>query len=155
MNIMSRQNIETIVGALVLFGAAYFLYFAYHRADMAPAKSGYNVIANFERSDGLVVGSDVSIAGVKIGQVQTLTLDPATYKAKVALRIAAEVKLPKDSSAQIVSDGLLGGKYVVILPGAEEAFLAPQEEIQYTQSSVNLETLIGKMMFDNSKPKTE
>lgn len=150
---MKRNIIETVIGAFVLMVAAGFIFFAYSNVGTGVASDSYTIFAQFERIDGLTNGSDVRVGGVKIGTVTKETLDPQTYLARVDMSIHNTVKLPKDSSAQIVSDGLLGSKYIAIIPGADEGMLAANEEIKYTQSSVNLETLIGKMMFSGAAGK--
>jgi phospholipid/cholesterol/gamma-HCH transport system substrate-binding protein len=152
---MKRNIIETLIGALVLLVAVGAIFFAYSNAGMKVNASSYKIFAQFERIDGLTLGSDVRVGGVKVGIVSQQTLDPKTYLARVEMSINQQVKLPKDSSAQIVSDGLLGSKYVAIIPGAEDAMLAANEEITFTQSSVNLETLIGKMMFNGAEGKED
>ncbi len=144
---MKRNVVETLVGALVLLIAGGFAFFAYNNAGIAHSGDSYTVIAKFERADGVKSGSDVRVGGVKVGVVNNTTLDTKTYQAHIEMAIDNNVKLPSDSSAQIVSDGLLGGKYIAIVPGAEEDMLKAGGEIIYTQSSVNLETLIGKMIF--------
>jgi len=153
---MKRNIIETLIGALVLIIAGGFIFFAYSSVGTHVSSDSYPVSAQFERIDGLNNGSDVRVGGVKVGVVTQETLDPKTYLAHVQMNINDSVKLPKDSSAQIVSDGLLGGKYIAIIPGGDEQMLMAGGEITYTQSSVNLETLIGKMVFngaDSKKPQ--
>lgn len=150
---MNRNIIETLIGALVLVVAAGFVFFAYSNVGTGVASNSYIVFAHFERIDGLTNGSDVRIGGVKVGTVTRQSLDPKTYQARVEMSIQNPIKLPKDSSAQIVSDGLLGSKYVAIIPGGDNNMLAANEEIKFTQSSVNLETLIGKMMFNGAEGK--
>jgi phospholipid/cholesterol/gamma-HCH transport system substrate-binding protein len=150
---MKRNVLETLIGALVLIVAGGFIFFAYSNAGPRMNAHSYTISAQFERIDGLSIGSDVRVGGVKVGAVTTQTLDPKSYLAHVGMRINETVKLPKDSSAQIVSDGLLGSKYVAIIPGADNEMLAENEEIKFTQSSVNLETMIGKLMFNGADKK--
>lgn len=157
---MKRHVIETLVGALVLIIAVGFVMFAYQSAGIRQSKDSYPLIAKFERADGVKTGSDVRIGGVKIGVVTSAELDTKSYLARIGMSIDKAISLPNDTSAQIVSDGLLGSKYIALIPGADEEMLAAGEEITFTQSSVNLETLIGKMIFsgdskDSPKGKEE
>lgn len=160
---MGRSLFETIMGALVLVVAAGFMVFAYQTSNLRPVE-GYSVSAKFDTVAGVGLGSDVRIGGIKIGVVSNMALDPETYKALLTFQIKRGTRLPADSSASVVSDGLLGSKYVKIEPGADEKMLADGEAITYTQSSVNLEELIGKMVFsgggvdknkDKKEPKTD
>ncbi|MFV9875227.1 MAG: outer membrane lipid asymmetry maintenance protein MlaD [Rickettsiales endosymbiont of Dermacentor nuttalli] len=151
---MKDNFTETLIGALILIIAGTFIFFAYQWGDVKPVNNGYNINARFERIDGITLGSDVSIAGVKVGTVTKQTLDTKSFLAVIEMSINGEVKIPRDSSAQISSIGLIGNKYIDITPGSTKQSLKPGETIKYTQSSVNLETLIGKMIFnsnDNSK----
>lgn len=151
-----RQNIlETLMGAFVLALAGALLFFAYTSSKSSSSIKGYGVTAKFDRIDGLVVGSDVKMSGIKIGTISNLTLDPNSYLAVATILIDPSVKLPSDSSAQVTSDGLLGGKFLSIVPGAEDKMISPGGEIQFTQSSVNLESLIGHMVYGDSKDKKE
>jgi len=135
---MSRTGaFETAVGALVILVAGVFLVYAYG-ASGKTARGSYSVNAVFGRVDGVSVGSEVRIAGVKIGSVAGHTLDPATYEAKIALQIDKGVKIPDDSIAKVVSDGLLGGAFISIEPGASDAMLAEGASIVQTQGSVDL-----------------
>lgn len=143
---MGRNLIETVMGAVVLIVAAVFIVFAYNTAGLR-ATEGYVLIGKFDRIDGLSDGSDVRMSGIKIGTVIRQELDPKTYLAVVTLSIRPEVKLPRDSSAQISSDGLLGDKYLSLTPGAEDEMLKPGEELQHTQGSVDLVSLVGRLIF--------
>jgi phospholipid/cholesterol/gamma-HCH transport system substrate-binding protein len=149
---MNKSVIETLTGAFVLGVAAWFLsVFLYKNADLDINAKNYLVNAKFEQAEGISTGSSVRIGGIKIGVITGLELDPNTYYAIVQMSIREEVKIPTDSTAKIVSDGLLGSKYLSIIPGAEDEMVLPNGEIRFTQSSVNLETLIGKMMFGKEK----
>jgi phospholipid/cholesterol/gamma-HCH transport system substrate-binding protein len=143
---MGKNILETLTGAAVLAVAGAFLYYAYSTSNIRNVQ-GYELIASFSSVAGVSPGSDVRIGGIKIGSIASMTLDPKTYHAVLHLQIRDDVAVPADSSAAIVSDGLLGSKYVKIEPGAEERSLKSGQAIPYTQSSVNLEELIGKMVF--------
>ena len=143
---MQKNIIETLMGAVVLAVAGGFLAFAYKGSDLR-VEDGYNVRANFGNASGIALGSDVRIGGVKVGAVTDLALDPESYEAVVSMQIRNATKLPKDSSAAIVSSGLLGEKYIQLTPGAEDDMLKSGDKIAFAQSAVNLEELIGKFMF--------
>lgn len=144
---MQKNILETLMGAVVLLVAGVFLLFAYKSSEMRVGGNVYTVIARFANISGIGMGSDVRIGGVKVGVVSALDLDPQTYEARVTMQIRGDAKLPKDSSAAVTSSGLMGEKYVQITPGGEEEMLEDGGKITFTQSSVNLEELIGKFMF--------
>lgn len=142
-----RGNVfETVMGAVVLVVAALFLFFAYTTSQLRSV-SGYELTADFERVDGIRQGSDVRIAGIKIGSVVSEVLDPKNFDAKLTLSVEPSVKLPDDSVAEIISSGLLGDKYLSLVPGGSDKIIAPGGRIKHTQSSVSLEHLIGQMIF--------
>lgn len=152
----SNSFIETFLGAFVIVVAVCFVYFAYTSGQDGRSMRGYTVSAKFQRIDGLHVGSDVKVSGVKVGSVLSLEIDPKSYQAKATLFINDSIKLPTDSSAAIVSEGLLGGKYIALDPGADSELLGDKDVITQTESSVNLETLLNKFLFsksDESLPK--
>ena len=143
---MRGNVIETVMGAVVLIVAALFLFFAYSTAQLR-AVSGYQVIAEFERVDGIKEGSDVRISGIKVGSVAAQELDPKTFLATVRMSIDPAIKLPEDTSAAVVSSGLLGDKYMALVPGGSDKTLPPGGRIKFTQAPVSLENLIGQMIF--------
>lgn len=143
---MSRNIVETVLGAVVLIVAVGFLSWAYSRSDVGDP-GGYELFANFDRVDGLDTGADVRISGIKIGSVTSQQLDTTSYRATVGFTVKGDIELPSDSSAAIVSTGLLGGKYLALVPGAEDIMLVDGEEVAFTQSAVNLEDLIGQFIF--------
>lgn len=129
---------ETIVGVGVIGVAAGFLYYAYGVSGRGDTARTYPVNAVFGRIDGVTVGSEVRVAGVKVGAVSMSALDPQTYEARLTLSVASTVKLPEDTAAKIVSDGVLGGAHVALEPGGSDVMLAPGETIAVTQGSVDL-----------------
>lgn len=151
---MKTNVLEVTMGAVILVVFAFCIIFAYSTSQWQPSK-GYEVIAKFDRIDGIVRGSDVRLSGVKVGTIKDLHLDPKTYLAVVHLTLEPHVSLPTDSAAEIVSDGLLGGKYLALVPGGEDANIAPGGEIIHTQSAVSLESLIGKFIFNAQEKKEE
>lgn len=152
---MKRNIIETAIGALVLFVAAYFLVFSYKAANVGSV-SGYTLVANFAGIGGLQTGDEVQISGVKVGSVAAVELDPETYLARVTMSIDDDVKLPSDTAALISSESLLGGRYLSLEPGADdENMLESGGQIQYTQAPQNLEQLLGQFIFSMSDSDKE
>jgi phospholipid/cholesterol/gamma-HCH transport system substrate-binding protein len=143
---MTRNLLETLLGAIVLIVAIGFLLFAYNTSQVDQT-GGYELTARFDKVDGLERGSDVKISGIKVGTVIDQTLDPETYRAEVRFSLREDVQLPADTSAAVVSNGLLGGKYLALVPGGDIEMLEPGDEVTLTQSAVNLEDLIGHMIF--------
>jgi phospholipid/cholesterol/gamma-HCH transport system substrate-binding protein len=147
---MPRRNFaEVLIGAVVLLVAAGFLAYAIAHSGRSAA-SGYQLYARFDHIDGLAVGADVRVAGVKVGSIDSAAIDSKTYQAVVGLTVRDDVKLPKDSSAVITSESLLGGKYLALTPGGDEAILQPGQSITITQGSINIEELLGKFIFSAS-----
>jgi len=146
---MSRNAVETVMGAVVLVVAAVFLFFAYTTSQVR-AVSGYPVTADFSRVEGLRDGGDVRISGIRVGSIVSQTLDTNGYIAVVKLSIDPTVKIPVDSVAQIVSSGLLGDKYLSIVPGAEEEYIKPGGKIAQTTPPISLESLIGQFIYGQS-----
>ena len=144
---MKRNLLETLLGAIVLAVAIGFLTFAYRSSQVSDA-DGYELLARFDRVDGLERGADVRISGIKVGTVVDQTLDPESFRAEIRFTLREDVQLPSDSSAAVVSNGLLGGKYLAVVPGGDIEMLEPGDEVTLTQSSINLEDLIGHMIFN-------
>ncbi|WP_160123382.1 outer membrane lipid asymmetry maintenance protein MlaD [Rhodovarius lipocyclicus] len=142
-----RSALEIATGAGVLVVAALFLFYAVVHGGRTVRTDGMALSARFDRIDGLPAGGDVRIAGVKVGSVTAMRIDPETFNAVVEMRVDQGLRLPTDSSAEITSDGLLGGKYVSIVPGGAERFLADGGRITETQGSVSLESLLGRFIF--------
>lgn len=143
---MRRNVIETVLGAVVLLVAGVFLAFAYNSADLRPV-AGYKVSARFNAVDGLTIGSDVRVGGVKIGSVVSQSIDLESYQAVVVMSIRPDIGLPEDSVAMVSSEGLLGGKYIRIDPGASEKHLADGSSLAETRGIVSLEEMLGKVIF--------
>jgi phospholipid/cholesterol/gamma-HCH transport system substrate-binding protein len=137
-----------VIGALVLAVAALFLYFTYttgyQRVD------GYDVSAKFNRVDGLALGSEVRLSGIKIGRVVSEKLDPNTYLAIIDMRIDRAIKLPVDTTAKITSDNLLGSNYVAVEPGADDKLIPDGGQIVATQDPINIGDLIGRYIFGST-----
>jgi phospholipid/cholesterol/gamma-HCH transport system substrate-binding protein len=150
---MRGNVIEIVIGAVVLVVAALFLAFAYRTSQFRTASGGYEISADFSRIDGIHQGSDVRISGVKVGTVVSDELDPKTYLATIRMSVDRSVQLPEDTVAQVTSSGLLGDKYMSLAPGGSDTMIPAGGKIQYTQSSISLENLIGQMMFSTPGAK--
>jgi phospholipid/cholesterol/gamma-HCH transport system substrate-binding protein len=109
--------------------------------------SGYDVVAKFNRADGVNIGTDVRLSGIKVGTVQKLALDPKSYNAVLTLALENYVKLPDDSSVRITSEGLLGNQYLSIEPGSSMQTIKAGGEIENTQGSIDIIGLLGKAVF--------
>lgn len=143
---MHRNVIETVLGAVVLLVAGFFLVFAYSSADLHRVK-GYELTAQFSNIGGLQNGADVRISGVKVGSVVGLSLDPTAYLAVVHLSVDPSIKLPHDTVALVASESLLGGKYLSLEPGGDTQMLPVGGRIEYTQSTPGFEQLLGQVIF--------
>lgn len=144
-----KQNIlETLIGIGVITTTIAFVLFAYNVNRGSQANSGgYRLNAKFQNIEGVVDGSDIMIAGIKIGTVETIELDKNHFYAIARLSIHSDIKLPKDSQAAVTTSGMIGNKYIAITPGSEAEYLANNDQIKYTQSSINIESLIGKIIY--------
>jgi len=143
---MGRNLVETVMGAVVLLIAGFFLIFAYNSSDLRPV-SGYEIKARFNSVEGLQEGSDVRIGGVKVGSITEQHLDAETFQAVVTMTVRSGVRLPVDSIASVTGDSLLGGKYLKLTPGAAKKLVAAGGEIKKTQDALVLEQILGRMIF--------
>jgi phospholipid/cholesterol/gamma-HCH transport system substrate-binding protein len=140
-----EQWAETAVGAVVIAVAASFLAYSLTVGGKGAGR-GYQVQAKFGQVGSLAPGAVVSVAGVKVGTVSSISLDPKTYLAVVKLDLDAKTPLPADSVAKITSDGLLGGQHIVIEPGGSTDDLKAGSEIENTQGAVDLFGLVGQFL---------
>ena len=140
---MNKRPVETIMG---FFVAAFFLYFAYNVSDLQVVK-GYTVTARFLKVGGLNVGSDVRINGIKVGTVVGQQLDGENYDAEIKMSLAANIKLPVDSTAVIASAGLVGDKFIKIEPGKSTEYLKDGDVISNTKDFKTLEDMVGDIIF--------
>lgn len=152
---MKRSAIETILGALVILVAGFFLAYSYKTANVNAGSAGYDLIANFSGIGGLKAGDDVEISGVKVGTVTSVSLDSETFLARVHMMVDQAVQLPVDTAALISSESLLGGRYLSLEPGAEEDIIPAGGTIQFTQAPQNLEQLLGQFIFSVSDEKNK
>ncbi len=153
---MSRNIIETGMGAIVILVAVLFLVFSYSVSDLRPAQ-GYDIVAKFNAVDGLTVGSDVRVAGVKVGTVVNERIDQNEYRAVVTMKIDDNIELAEDTGVRISSAGILGGKYVKLEPGSSKQMVQTGGELTNTKDVISLEELLGKVIFlvtgDEGGPK--
>lgn len=139
---MAENTTEILVGTGVLAVALGFLAYATGVANVGSASNGYELSASFGSVEGVRIGTDVRMAGVAIGEVTDLTLNPETYRADATFSVQDGIEIPDDSAISISSEGLLGGNFVEIIPGGSSFTLDPGGEIEDTQSSVSLITLL-------------
>lgn len=143
---MSENKAEILVGGLVLAIAAGFTFYAGKLTGFTSGADSYALTASFRSADGIDVGTDVRLAGVKVGRVTSMALDPATYRAGTTFTVRQGIDVPDDSAVAISSEGLLGGNYLEILPGGSPFFFAAGDQIEFTQGSVSLVTLLMKFV---------
>ncbi len=143
---MNKRPVETIMGIVVIAVAAFFAYFAYNVSDLQVVK-GYTVTARFLKVGGLNVGSDVRLNGIKVGTVVAQKLNPEDYTAEVQMSLSSDIKLPEDSSFAIVSDGLVGDKFVKIEPGHSKVILQDASIVKNTKDFKTLEDMVGEIIF--------
>lgn len=143
---MRRQYTQIATGALVLVMGAVFVVFAFVGSGLKQA-DGYQIHAVFNNIDGLVIGDKVHLAGLRVGTVTGQALDPDTLQAVVTMTIDSGVVLSTDTSVAIISESLLGGKYIKLDPGGDETTIKPGGQIIYSQDSIILEELLEKIVL--------
>lgn len=144
------RKFEIIVGFFVLIVAIFFFNYVYQKSGWDKSK-GYVLNAVFENADGLAEGVDVKISGVRVGKIIKTTINPETFMANVEFYISHDIVLPKDSTATIKSEGLLGSRYLAILPGIDDDTLKENDTILNTSGGIDLSSLIGQFMFSKDK----
>lgn len=145
---MSKKGIEVLVGLFVVLALAALVFVALKAANLASFSNGetYTVTARFDNIGGLKVRAPVRSAGVNVGRVTRITLDPKTFQGVVTMELDREFQFPKDSAAKILTSGLLGDQYVGMEPGGDDKNLAAGDTVAQTQSAVVLENLIGQFL---------
>lgn len=141
-----KDRLELAVG-LVAAGVLAVLIVIAFIGRQHPQDRGYPLHAAFSHIDGLGVGSDVRLAGVTVGHVRHLQVDPHNFQAEVTFSVASNIQLPADSGAIITSDSLLGGKYIALTPGGDATMLKADGVIGETQGAISLEQLLSKFIF--------
>jgi phospholipid/cholesterol/gamma-HCH transport system substrate-binding protein len=148
----TSSRLETIVGAAVIALAVGFFFYASKTAGVGGTVSGgYKVIAEFDNAEGINVGTDVRLAGIKIGTVTAQSLNAENYMARLELTLDPKVSLSDDTAAKVTSEGLLGGKFISMEPGGSETKLAEGSMMTLTQGAVDIWSLISSAMFDKAK----
>ena len=149
---MNKKSIEVLVGLFVVLGGLAMVFLALKAANLGSFGGGdtYSVQARFDNIGGLKVRAPVRSAGVTVGRVSKVALDAKTYQGVVTLDVDRGFVFPKDSSAKILTAGLLGDQYIGIEPGADEKNLEPGATITQTQSAIVLENLIGQFLFNKA-----
>jgi phospholipid/cholesterol/gamma-HCH transport system substrate-binding protein len=143
---MSEKRSEIFVGAAVLTVAAAFLVYVFQSTGSGLAADRYSLSASFRSAEGVTVGTDVRLAGVKVGSVSAIELDPVTYRAKTQLAVQSDIQIPDDSAIIVSSEGLLGGSFIEILPGGSPFYVEEGGELEDTQSAVSLVNLLLKFV---------
>ena len=154
---MTRKAVETTVGLFLLIGVAAIIWLSLKIGNWSPTTThDYEVTARFDNIGGLTLKAPVTLAGVTIGRVASIGIDADDYSARIALEIdQAHDNLPTDTSAAILTSGLLGAQYVGLDPGAEETYLADGDRIEITQSAVVLEHLIGQILIRSAEEEDQ
>jgi len=149
---MGKKGIETLVGLFVLLGMLGLVFLALKAANLGSVGGGdtYAMQARFDNIGGLKVRAPVRAAGVTVGRVTSIELDGKTYQGVVRMEVQRNFQFPKDSSAKILTAGLLGDQYIGLEPGADEKNLAAGDTIKQTQSAVVLENLIGQFLYNKA-----
>jgi phospholipid/cholesterol/gamma-HCH transport system substrate-binding protein len=149
---MGKKGIETLVGTFVLLGALAIVFLALKAANLASFTTGstYTVQARFDNIGGLKVRAPVKSAGVTVGRVASISLDTKSYQGLVTLELQQRFVFPKDTSAKILTAGLLGDQYIGLEPGGDDKNLAAGDAIKMTQSAVVLENLIGQFLYNKA-----
>ena len=150
----NNRKLEFFVGLFLLLGFAAALFMALQSANLGSFSFGhktYVISADFDNIGGLKPRSAVKSAGVVVGRVQSVVFDPETLQARVTMEMDAKYPFPTDSSAKILTSGLLGEQYVGIEPGADEANLENGSTIRRTQSAVVLESLISQFLYSKAE----
>lgn len=151
---MGSSRLELVVGFLVILLFASFSYYAFGNRGVVKG-SKYTISAVFNDASGIEIGSDVKIAGVTVGKVTDFKLNNGQFDAFVTMEVSNNLELPWDSSARIVSAGLLGEKYIALSPGVEDENLEIGGVIQFTQSTLSFEEMLSKLLFGLANDKKD
>ncbi len=149
---MADSKLEILAGALVVVAALGFVAYAGQSAGLGSGGDRYDLRASFRSIQGVSLGSDVKLAGVKVGALTGLKLNPDTYMADATISLDKSIQLPSDSAILISSEGLLGGNYIELQPGGMPDVLKPGEEIEDTQGAVSLISLLMKFVSNKADP---
>jgi phospholipid/cholesterol/gamma-HCH transport system substrate-binding protein len=149
---MQRKFLDVWVGLFVLLGALALMFLALKVGNMSSMSFGssYAVVARFDNIGGLKPRAPVKSAGVVVGRVESIGFNDKTFQAQVTMRLQTEYQFPKDSSAKILTSGLLGEQYIGLEPGGDDKNLAEGDRIKMTQSAIVLENLISQFLFSKA-----
>ena len=149
---MGKKGIETMVGVFVLLGLVGLVFLALKAANLGSFSAGstYSLVARFDNIGGLKRQAPVRTAGVTVGRVVAIELDKKSYQGLVHMEVDSRIEFPKDSSARILTAGLLGDQYIGVEPGAADKMWVAGDSIKQTQSAVVLESLISQFLFSKA-----
>lgn len=148
---MSDHTTEVLVGAGVLAAAVGFVLYAGQVSGYSGASATYPLQASFRSLEGVTVGTDVRLAGVKVGTVSDVFLNPETYRADTTVALSTGIEIPDDSAIIVSSEGLLGGNFVEIVPGGSPFYYEAGDTIEDTQGAVSLVSLLLKFVSGSSE----
>lgn len=143
---MQKNLVEALIGAAVLIVAVWFVMVTYKTAEFGTVE-GYTLTARFDKVDGLQVGNDVRIAGIRVGTVTSQEVDIETFQAVIRFSVDPRIRLSADTAASIRSENLLGGSYLSLQPGGDDELLEDGGEIEFTQGAIDVIDLLGKEIF--------
>ncbi len=146
---MKNSTVETLIGTAVVAIAAAFFIYAYQASERGGTAGSYRISAEFDNAEGVSIGTDVRVAGVKVGSVVDFTLNPENFQANVKMELDPKVQLTEDASAKVTAEGLLGSKFISLEQGGAETMLAEGGVISNTQGAVDIWSLISQAMFEN------
>lgn len=145
-SLLKENGVEALIGLLVVLFAGWFVLFAYRQTGGGVGAGMTRVTALFPNATGLTEGTDVRVAGLKIGSVAERHLDPQSFQVAVTMALDPAIKIPSDSSASITSEGLLGGTFIALSPGGSAKPLKTGDTIVDTQGSIDLMGLVGQFI---------
>lgn len=141
---MASNLSETLIGAVVVATAVGFLVYAGQVAGVSAGGDSYELHANFASAQGLNIGGEVQLAGVRVGTITKLELDTTTYLAVATFTVRSDIEIPEDSEAKVASEGLLGGNFLELTPGGSDYMLEAGAEVEFTQGAISLLNLLAK-----------
>lgn len=148
-----KDNIfEAIIGFIVLIFCAFAIYFL-NNQNYSQKNNSNSIyfLAEFNNTDGIFVGSDVKIAGIKVGSIKSIELNKENYKINLAIQLTEQLQIPTDSSLAVRTGNLTGGKYIEIIIGSDEEYLTSGDYISFTQSSIIFEDILNKFLLQYNK----
>jgi len=141
---MASNLSETLIGAVVVATAVGFLVYAGQVAGVSAGDDSYELHAKFASAQGLNIGGEVQLAGVRVGTITKLELDTTTYLAVTTFTVRSDIEIPEDSEAKVASEGLLGGNFLELVTGGSDYIIESGAEVEFTQGSVSLLNLLAK-----------